>query len=85
MDYIKILEKCLKKAKIVLKKSYSILKALIMYILGTIKYKKMWSMYADLEKWWHATTAPNKREFPPSWNVPQCLFTVNHSILYHKA
>ena len=50
MDYIKILEKCLKKAKIVLKKSYSILKTLIMYILDTIEQKKMWSMHADLEK-----------------------------------
>ena len=40
MDYINILEKCLKKVKIVLKRSYCILKTLIWYILGTIEYKK---------------------------------------------
>ena len=41
MDYINVLEKCLKKVKIVFKRSYCILKTLIWYILGTIEYKKM--------------------------------------------
>ena len=50
MDYINILEKCLKKVKIVLKRSYCILRTLIWYILGTVKYKKCEPCVSDLEK-----------------------------------